>query len=135
MKDFPENDDFFIGLRYTDFVLDAAQNSLEPGSQIVLWTRRNEDNENQKWRYENKMLRNVKTGLVLSARELNGNVAVDQQHGSESETQRFEYYDHTISVNDHDHLVLGSMVKSEGTQIALVPRDNDSVLQQWVIIQ
>ncbi|KAG0349525.1 ricin B lectin domain-containing protein [Gamsiella multidivaricata] len=136
MRDsFPENVDFYIGLRDTDLVLDASNSSTEPGSEIILWNKREEDNENQKWIYDDKQIRNKKTGLVLTAPQLSRNVAVDQQHPTGAETQRFEYYDYTISAEANEDLVLGILgAKSEGARVALVPRDNDSDLQQWTII-
>lgn len=136
MRDSFPNNDFSIRLRYTDYVMDASENSTEPGSEIVLWTRRDENNENQKWIYENKQIINKKTRLVLAAPQLTGNIAVDQQHSSGSDTQRFEYYDYTISASANEDLVLGIVGSvAEGVRVALVPRDNDSELQQWEIIE
>ncbi|KAG0343342.1 hypothetical protein BG005_002505 [Podila minutissima] len=131
---FPEGRDFSIALRYTNLVLDVEGASTEPGTPIILWTSKQEDNDNQKWYYENKQLRNKQTGLILTVPGLDANVAADQQH-SGSNTQKFEHHDYTISAVDDDDLVLGILGSpTEGARLALVPRDNDSELQQWSII-
>ncbi|KAF9320700.1 hypothetical protein BG003_005151 [Podila horticola] len=141
---FPEGREFSIGLRYTDLVLDVSAASTEPGAPIILWTAKQEDNGNQKWFYENKQLRNKQTGLVLTVPQLNPNVAADQQHAAGNENQKFEYdtfewltmyYDYTISAEANEDLVLGILGSStDGARLALVPRDNDSELQQWNIL-
>ncbi|KAG0331284.1 hypothetical protein BG000_011045 [Podila horticola] len=117
---FPEGREFSIGLRYTDLVLDVSAASTEPGAPIILWTAKQEDNGNQKW---------------LTSSFLNPNVAADQQHAAGNENQKFEYYDYTISAEANEDLVLGILGSStDGARLALVPRDNDSELQQWSIL-
>ncbi|KAG0037848.1 hypothetical protein BGZ82_001706 [Podila clonocystis] len=131
---FPEGREFSISLRDTDLVLDVSAGSTEPGTPIIIWTAKQEDNANQKWYYEDKQLRNKQTGLYLTVPDLNANVAADQQHSANSDTQRFEYYDYTISAAANEDLVLGILgASSDGARLALVPRDNDSELQQWSI--
>ncbi|KAF9322663.1 hypothetical protein BG006_002166 [Podila minutissima] len=133
-ENFPEGREFCIGLRDTDLVLDVQGASTEPGTPIILWTVKHEDNDNQKWYYENKQLRNKQTGLILTVPTLSANVAADQQH-SGSNTQKFEHYDYTISAVDNEDLVLGILGSpTENARLALVHRDNDSELQQWSII-
>ncbi|KAF9273311.1 hypothetical protein BGZ68_001630 [Mortierella alpina] len=136
MKDsFPTNTQFFIGLRDTDLVLDVAGGSQEAGAHIILYTQKQEDNDNQKWVYEDNQIRNVKTGLALTFPNLTPNVAGDQQHVQGSETQKFEYYDYTISAKANEDLVVGILgAATDGARVALIPRDNDSELQQWTIL-
>ncbi|KAG0200826.1 hypothetical protein BGX28_006212 [Mortierella sp. GBA30] len=132
---FPEGQDFSIALRDTDLVLDVAGASTEAGTGIIVWNQKQEDNANQRWYYENKQLKNKHTGLVLSIPQLSPNVAADQQHATGSSTQRFEYDDYTISAEDNEDLVLGILgAKEAGARVALIPRDNDSWLQQWSIL-
>ncbi|KAG0028140.1 hypothetical protein BGZ81_004989 [Podila clonocystis] len=169
-ENFPEGREFSISLRDTDLVLDVSAGSTEPGTPIIIWTAKQEDNANQKWYYENKQLRNKQTGLYLTVPHLNANVAADQQHSANSDNQRFEYdtlewfktsivhvplsiylvslltkycayntvdnryYDYTISAAANEDLVLGILGNTaDGARLALVPRDNDSELQQWSI--
>ncbi|KAF9008562.1 hypothetical protein BGZ52_007982, partial [Haplosporangium bisporale] len=97
----------------------------------------NEDNANQKWTYDDneKQLRNKKTGLVLSVPSLNRNVTANQQYSTGESNQKFEYYEHTISITDEEDLVLGILTEgADGSPLALVDRDDDSPLQQWSII-
>ncbi|KAF8926469.1 hypothetical protein BGZ58_011162 [Dissophora ornata] len=123
---------FFICLRDTDLVIDVYGGGAEPGTAIILWSAKNDDNENQKWCYENGQLKNVRSGLALNAPQLAPNVAIDQQQLSGSANQRFEYYDYTISASEDEDLVLGILGSSdEGARVALIPRDNDSESQQW----
>lgn len=50
MRDsFPTGTQFFIGLRDTDLVLDVEGGSHEAGAHIILYTQKQEDNDNQKW--------------------------------------------------------------------------------------
>lgn len=46
---FPEGREFSIGLRDTNLVLDVQGASTEPGTPIILWTAKQQDNANQKW--------------------------------------------------------------------------------------
>ncbi|KAF9214912.1 hypothetical protein BGZ59_002724 [Podila verticillata] len=135
---FPEGREFSIGLRENNnLVLDVQAGSNEPGTPIILWTAKNEDNANQKWTYDDneKQLRNKKTGLVLSVPSLNRNVTANQQYSTGESNQKFEYYEHTISITDEEDLVLGILTEgADGSPLALVDRDDDSPLQQWSII-
>ncbi|KAF9347542.1 hypothetical protein BGX26_000985 [Mortierella sp. AD094] len=134
-KEFPSSGEFSIGLRDTQLVLDVHEGSLDPGTAIIVWNSRTENNDNQKWTYVDGRLRNKKTGLVLSVPSSAPHTAVDQQNVQDSTVQKFEYYDYTISVKSNDDLVLGIIgAKKEGARVALIPRDNDSELQQWSIL-
>ncbi|KAG0083663.1 hypothetical protein BGZ93_001671 [Podila epicladia] len=134
-ENFPEGREFLIALRDTDLVLDVQGASTEPGTPIILWANKHQENDNQKWYYENQQLRNKQTGLILSVPGLDANVAADQQRSADSENQKFEHYDYTISATTNEDLVLGILGSpTEGARLALVPRDNDSELQQWSII-
>ncbi|KAF9093818.1 hypothetical protein BGX27_001553 [Mortierella sp. AM989] len=136
MEQFPPNREFGIRLRDTNFVLDVNNSGTEPGTTIILWNARDEDNDNQKWICENKnIVRNKKTGLVLSVPGLTPNVQFDTQDVTGEENQRFEYYDYTISAQTNDNLVLGvAGTAVEGGRVSLIERNNDSKLQQWEII-
>ncbi|KAF9387822.1 hypothetical protein CPB97_001991 [Podila verticillata] len=133
---FPEGREFSIGLRENNnLVLDVQACSTEPGTPIILWTAKSENNANQKWTYEDKQLRNKQTGLVLSVPSLSRNVTANQQYSTGDSNQKFEYCEHTISVADDEDLVLGIMTEGvDGSPIALIRRDDDSPLQQWSII-
>ncbi|KAF9967087.1 hypothetical protein BGZ70_000184 [Mortierella alpina] len=131
---FPHGAEFFIALRDTNLVLDVAGGNADPGTAIILYTKKSEDNDNQKWIYENNQLKNKQTGLVLTFPGLDANVTANQNHGSASETQRFDYYDYTISSQSKDELVIGiNGAKEDGAPITLIKRDNDSDKQQWEI--
>ncbi|CAO3572136.1 unnamed protein product [Mortierella alpina] len=134
MKDFPHNEEFFIALRDTDLVLDVQGGSADAGAPIILYTQKHEDNDNQKWIYENKQLKNKQTGLVLTFPNLDANVTATQNHAGGSDEQTFEYYDYTISAQAQEDLVLGiNGEKKELAPITLIRRDNDSDKQQWEI--
>ncbi|KAF9918334.1 hypothetical protein FBU30_000269 [Linnemannia zychae] len=132
-KDFPSGN-FFIKLRDTDLVIDVSEGSKDPGANIILWTQRDTDNDNQKWYYENGQIRNVKSGLVLAAPQLDRNVTILQDNMEGREGQRYDYYDYTISAKEDEDLVFGILTSpSEGARVTLIRRDNDSELQQWSI--
>ncbi|KAF8944696.1 hypothetical protein BGZ46_006209 [Entomortierella lignicola] len=134
MEGFPPGE-FKIQLRYTDLVFDVREGSKDEGADIILWTERDDDDENQKWIHEDGQLRNKKSGLVLTATELGANKIVNQRRSSSPDTQRYEFYDYTISAEAEDSLVLGiNGAKVNGAPIALIPRDDDSDSQQWEII-
>ncbi|KAF9570441.1 hypothetical protein EC968_001777 [Mortierella alpina] len=134
MRDSFPHGEFFIALRDTDLVLDVSGGNADPGAPIILYTKKHQDNDNQKWIYENKQVKNKQTGLVLTFPQLAPNVVADQQHGEGRETQTFDYYDYTISARDDEDLVVGIHgAKDNGAPVALIKRDNDSDLQQWEI--
>ncbi|KAF9940748.1 hypothetical protein BGZ75_005729 [Mortierella antarctica] len=135
MRDFPQGQEFFIGLRDTNLVLDVSGGNAEPGAAIILYTRKNGDNDNQRWIYENKQVRNKQTGHVLTFPNLGPHVVASQQPAENRDTQEFDYYDYTISARADEDLVVGiNGAKADGAVVALIPRDNDSDLQQWEII-
>ncbi|KAF9956155.1 hypothetical protein BGZ72_002980 [Mortierella alpina] len=137
MRDsFPHDGEYFyIRLRDTQLVLDVSGGSTESGAEIILYTKKDQDNDNQLWSMDNKQIRNKRSGLALTFGNFAANVAGDQQDANGRDTQRFEYYDYTISAEDNENLVVGILTgKDEGARVALVHRDNDSELQQWEII-
>jgi len=127
---------FQIKLRDEDLVLDVKQGVVDPGAEIILWhSRRHEsDNENQKWVYEDGQIKNLKSGLVLTAGGFNPGVRVAQFPGQRSDTQRYEYDDYTISAKEDEDLVIGVTSTSEGSNVSLVRRDNDDFKQMWEFI-
>ncbi|KAF9970970.1 hypothetical protein BGZ73_006169 [Actinomortierella ambigua] len=135
MQHFPEGE-FFVSLRESDLVLDVSAGSSEPGAEIILWPRKDGDNANQRWTWdrENKALRNVQSGHVLSFHAVQPHTPARQdQLFCGAETQRVEYYDYTISTDANEDLVVGAPAKEQGAVVALVPRDNDDWSQMWEI--
>ncbi|KAF9584047.1 hypothetical protein BGW38_007756 [Lunasporangiospora selenospora] len=119
MGGFPHHE-FFIQLRYTNFVLDVAGGSTD------------EDNANQKWVYNDGQITNVKSGQVLTAESFGRNVPFVQRHAAGQDTQRYDFYDYTISTKEDEDIVVGLVGAAEaGVRPALIKRDNDSELQQW----
>ncbi|KAG0051014.1 hypothetical protein BGZ83_004203 [Gryganskiella cystojenkinii] len=127
---------FQIQLRDEDLVLDVKLGVVDPGAEIILWrSRRHEtDNDNQKWIYEDGQIKNIKSGLVLTAGGFNAGVNVAQFPSQRSDTQRYDYDDFTISAKEDDDLVIGVKSKSEGSAVSLVRRDNDDFKQMWEIV-
>ncbi|KAG0266267.1 hypothetical protein DFQ27_009894 [Actinomortierella ambigua] len=124
---------FQIKLRDEDLVLDVRQGVITPGADIIIWkSRRHEtDNENQIWVYEDKQIKNVKSGLVLTAENFGRNANVVQNPSERTEAQLYDYDDYTISAREDDDLVLGVTSKTEGSNVNLVRRDNDDFKQMW----
>ncbi|KAF9899899.1 hypothetical protein EC991_008155 [Linnemannia zychae] len=135
MKNFP-NGPFQIQLRDENLVIDVKQGSVDSGAEIIVWpSRRDEsDNDNQKWVYEDGLIKNVKSGLALTAGGLNPGVSVAQFQPQDSEAQRYDYYDYTISNKEDEDLVIGVTDKAEGSIVSLVRRDNDDFKQMWEIV-
>ncbi|KAF9142765.1 hypothetical protein BGX30_002222 [Mortierella sp. GBA39] len=131
VKRFPHGP-FQLKLRDEDLVIDVKEGSLDASAEIIVWSNTNGDN--QKWTYEDGQIKNVKSGLVLTAGGLNPNVSVAQFPGERSDAQRFDYDDYTISTKEDEDLVLGVTSKSEGTTVSLVRRDNDDFKQMWEIV-
>ncbi|KAK3823883.1 MAG: ricin B lectin domain-containing protein [Linnemannia elongata] len=127
---------FQIQLRDENLVLDVKEGGVNPGAEIIVWPSRRDavDNDNQKWVYENGQIKNVKSGLVLTAGGFNHGVNVAQFPGQESNEQRYDYYDYTISAKEDEDLVIGVTSKSEGSSVSLVRRDNDDFKQMWEIV-
>ncbi|KAF9080982.1 hypothetical protein BGX27_005152, partial [Mortierella sp. AM989] len=122
---------FSIGLG--GLVLDVRGNSNEPGTAIILWTPKQEGNENQKWICDGVVIRNLRSGLVLSVPSLSNGAQLDQQISSSgAETQQF-VYNGSISPLADLNLVLGAQSQEAGSCVSLMPR-NGSDLQQWEII-
>ncbi|KAF8948958.1 hypothetical protein BGZ47_000633 [Haplosporangium gracile] len=127
---------FQIQLRDEDLVLDVKEGSLDSGAEIIIWpSRRGEgDNDNQKWIHEGGHIKNLKSGLVLTAGGLNPGLSVAQFPAQGSDAQRYDYYDYTISAKENDDLVIGVDSKAEGSTVSLVRRDNDDFKQMWRIV-
>ncbi|KAF9164870.1 hypothetical protein DFQ27_007459 [Actinomortierella ambigua] len=135
MEHFPHGE-FFVALRESDLVLDVNGASDDVGADIILYTQKDGDNANQRWTWdnENKSLRNVQSGHVLSFHAVAALTPARQDRLFEdAKTQRFEYYDYTISTHADEDLVLGAPSKELGAVVALVPRDNDDWNQMWEI--
>ncbi|KAG0080142.1 hypothetical protein BGZ90_000496 [Linnemannia elongata] len=135
MKNFPSGP-FQIQLRDENLVIDVKQGSVDSGAEIIVWpSRRHEsDNDNQKWVYEDGQIKNLKSGLVLTAGGLNPGVSIAQVHPQGSDAQRYDYYDYTISAKEDEDLVIGVNAKAEGSTVSLVRRDNDDFKQMWEIV-
>ncbi|KAF9971835.1 hypothetical protein BGZ73_005128 [Actinomortierella ambigua] len=127
---------FQIKLRDQNLVLDVKQGVTVPEAEIILWrSRRDEDDsENQKWIYEHGEIRNIKSGLVLTTKDLRHGEECLQLPGIRAEGQLYDYYDYTISSKEDEDLVIGVSSKEEGANVKLVRRDNDDYKQMWEII-
>ncbi|MFI9508213.1 RICIN domain-containing protein [Nocardia sp. NPDC052566] len=68
---FPEGE-FFIQNVFSGLVLDVKDGSVEEGAPIILWERKESDNDNQLWRYENGFLINRKSGRCLTVKGVSG---------------------------------------------------------------
>ncbi|KAK3838930.1 MAG: ricin B lectin domain-containing protein [Linnemannia gamsii] len=127
---------FQIQLRDENLVLDVKEGAVDSGAEIILWrSRRHEDdNDNQKWIYEDGQIKNLKSGLVLTAGGLNPGLNVAQFPAQGSDAQSYDYYDYTISAKEDEDLVIGVTSKDEGSVVSLVRRDNDDFKQMWEIV-
>ena len=130
------NGPFQIKLRDQDVVLDVKLGTVDPGAEVIIWhNRRDEDdNANQKWVYEDGQIKNLKSGLALTASRFSPGSIFAQQVSERNDTQRYEYDDYTISANEDEDLVIGVTSTSEGSAVSLVPRDNDDFKQMWEFI-
>ncbi|KAG0373963.1 hypothetical protein BGX24_011024 [Mortierella sp. AD032] len=128
---------FQIQLRDENLVLDVKEGSVDSGAEIILWSsrRHEDDNENQKWVYEDGQIKNLKSGLVLTAGGLNPGLSVAQFPAQGSDAQRYDYYDYTISSKEDEDLVIGVNSKNEGSAVSLLRRDNDDFKQMWEIVR
>ncbi|KAG0280252.1 hypothetical protein BGZ95_010772 [Linnemannia exigua] len=128
---------FQIQLRDENLVLDVKEGVVDSGAEIIIWPSRRdeEDSDNQKWIYQDGEIKNVKSGLVLTAGGLNPGVSVAQFPSQSSDAQGYDYYDYTISTKDDDDLVIGVNSKDEGSTVFLVRRDNDDFKQMWEIVR
>ncbi|KAF9545492.1 hypothetical protein EC957_010908 [Mortierella hygrophila] len=132
VKRFPHGQQFQLKLRDENLVIDVKEGSVDGGAEIIVWS--NTHGDNQKWTYEDGQIKNVKSGLVLTAGGLNADVNVAQFPGQGSDAQRYDYDDYTISTKEDEDLVLGVTSKSDGTAVSLVRRDNDDFKQMWEIV-
>ncbi|KAG0308846.1 hypothetical protein BGZ97_013242 [Linnemannia gamsii] len=128
---------FQIKLRDEDLVLDVKEGSVDSGAEIIVWFSRKgeESSDNQKWFYKDGQIKNVKSGLALTAGGFNAGVRVAQFPGESSDAQRYDYYDYTISAKEDDGLVIGVDSKHEGSTVSLVRRDNDDFKQMWEFVR
>ncbi|GJJ74181.1 hypothetical protein EMPS_06539 [Entomortierella parvispora] len=127
---------FQIKLRDEDVVLDVKQGTTEPGAEVIIWrSRRHEDdNDNQKWVYEDGQIKNLKSGMALTATSFNRGAGFAQYPSEGNEKQNYDYYDFTISAQEDEDLVIGVTSREEGSSVTLVRRDNDDFKQMWELV-
>lgn len=128
---------FQIKLRDQDAVLDVKLGTVEPGAEVIIWhNRRDEaDCDNQKWVYEDGQIKNLKSGLALTASGFNSGAGFAQHVSERRETQCYDYDDYTISAKEDEDLVIGVTSKTAGSVVSLVRRDNDDFKQMWEIVE
>ncbi|KAG0011197.1 hypothetical protein BGZ80_000853 [Entomortierella chlamydospora] len=88
---FPEDRPFGIRLCGSNLVIDVSGACDDIGTNIIVWHQKLGDNANQRWIYENNKLRSLKSGLILSAPQLEYYAKAEQQHDTGMKGQSYKY--------------------------------------------
>ncbi|KAF9173126.1 hypothetical protein BGX21_003693 [Mortierella sp. AD011] len=88
---FPEDRPFGIRLCGNNLVIDVAGACDDIGTNIIVWDLKPEDDDNQRWIYENNKLRSLKSGLILSVPRLEIYAKAEQQHDTGMKGQSYKY--------------------------------------------
>ncbi|KAI8372897.1 ricin B lectin domain-containing protein [Radiomyces spectabilis] len=140
MVGFPENTYFYIRSRQNGSCLDVYNGETSADTSIIIWPKKENDNDNQLWRFEDGFLINKKSNLVMDVRggDLKSDKPVVQYDRklTQAHNQRWGYRDGFIYVLADPRLVLdikGGKDK-DGTKVILYLRkDTENDNQQWTI--
>ncbi|KAI9261167.1 ricin B lectin domain-containing protein [Sporodiniella umbellata] len=136
---------FFIESQLNGRVLDVAGGSNDNSAEIVTWTKKDSDNENQLWVYRDGYFANVKSGKVL---DIKGNKVENNSHIIQYEAQEVseEHKNQTWTIdqqgaihtfaNDRFVLDIKGAEDKDGAHVILYERKHGSVAsnQQWRLV-
>lgn len=126
---FPDGE-FVLRNRASGRVADVAYNSTEAGGTVITYDlKTDEDNSNQRWRFEDGQLINVNSGLALTFNDIAEWAGVTQEHPEGSGTQRFYGEDGIIWLADDGDRAYA--VADVDGNIQLAPRNDDDENQRW----
>ncbi|KAF7720648.1 hypothetical protein EC973_006737 [Apophysomyces ossiformis] len=141
MLTFPHHGHFFIESIKNGMVLDVYDGEISDDAKLIVWPRKESDNENQLWSFDNGFLINKKSGKVVDVH--GGNLKSDakivqfDRKTTTTGNQRWGYRDGFIYIRADPRLVLDIKGESdhEGTQVILYARkDKDNENQQWRLV-
>ncbi|KAM3558523.1 hypothetical protein ARSEF4850_004560 [Beauveria asiatica] len=124
---FPDGD-FILRNRASGRVLDAANMSTDPGSAVIVYDRKDDDdNTNQLWRFENCQLINRYSGLAITFNDLASESTATQEEPNGGEGQRFDYDGGYICLADNRDMCIGAW----DSDVKLVHRDDYDNARLW----
>ncbi|KAM3525709.1 hypothetical protein MY4038_007174 [Beauveria bassiana] len=124
---FPDGE-FILRNRASGRVMDAAYMSTDPGSAVIVYDYKgDDDNSNQLWRFENGHLINKYSGYALTFNDLTPESTATQEDANGGEGQRFEYHDGYICLADYHDLVIGAW----DSDVKIVNRDDGDDARRW----
>ncbi|OAA71642.1 Ricin B-related lectin [Cordyceps fumosorosea ARSEF 2679] len=124
---FPEGDFVLKNRAHCPVGLDVEASSTEDGARVLGWELRGEDNDNQRWRYQDGQLINVNSGKALTFTDLTPESLATQEEPTGAEGQRFQWIDGLIVLADNHDLCVGEW---DG-DVKIVPRDDNDDARRW----
>ncbi|RUS14907.1 ricin B lectin domain-containing protein [Endogone sp. FLAS-F59071] len=132
---------FFIRSRQNGKVLDVEGGSSDAGVRICIWPKKDYDNDNQLWKFEEGFLVNKRSGLVIDIQS--GELApdrnicqYDRKWVQEANNQRWGYEDGFIYCRARPDLVLDIRGgdDSDGTEVIVYNKKyEDNYNQKWEV--
>ncbi|EIE86504.1 hypothetical protein G6F46_007824 [Rhizopus delemar] len=136
---------FFIVSQLNGRVLDVAGGSTENAAKIVVWSKKDSDNDNQLWVYRDGYFANVKSGKVLDVKgnkiEKDAHIIqydaqeVSDDHKNQTWTIDGNGFIHTFASKDLVLDIKGGK-DEDGAEVILYEKKQGSVAanQQWQLI-
>ncbi|OAA45318.1 Ricin B-related lectin [Beauveria brongniartii RCEF 3172] len=124
---FPDGE-FILRNRASGRVMDAAYMSADPGSAVIVYDYKgDDDNSNQLWRFENGQLINKYSGLAITFNDLTPESTATQEEPHGGEGQRFDYDEGYICLADNRDMVVGAW----DSDVKIVYRDDGDDARRW----
>ncbi|KAJ3575601.1 hypothetical protein NP233_g986 [Leucocoprinus birnbaumii] len=140
MTQFPTRP-FFIRNVSSGLVFDVAGRSTEPNSGIILWDKKGSDYENQLWSYENGVLINERSKLVLEILGYDENAGKIKPESPllqverkwpQKRSQMWSYVDRHLYTYDPSMAISGKY--GHGSQITMNRLNFSDRLQEWEFV-
>ncbi|KAF9991717.1 hypothetical protein BGZ80_006155 [Entomortierella chlamydospora] len=133
-ENLPIGQAFGLRLHGTDLVLDGRGGPGDIDTEVIVYTNRDDDNDNQRWIYDGRLIRNVRSGKVLSVNRIAAGELVHISGDTGRNAQNFTYDRLMIFPTDDDTYVLTVFGhKAPSARIVLAERDGSDT-QRWEII-
>ncbi|KAI8579429.1 hypothetical protein K450DRAFT_242127 [Umbelopsis ramanniana AG] len=138
---FPPGFFFIQSQRVPTLTVDVNDGSMSADSNILLWNKKDVDNVNQLWAYEDGFIVNKKSGLVLDIKggEVKAGKSIIQyaRKGVLARNQEWRFLDGFICPISDERLCIDieSNNPSSGSNIVLASRNRQRPSQLWTLVE
>ncbi|KAH8548202.1 ricin B lectin domain-containing protein [Umbelopsis sp. PMI_123] len=138
---FPPGFFYIKSQRYSALTMDVDDGSMLKDANILVWSKKDVDNVNQLWAYDDGFLVNKKSGLVIDIRggDVKAGKSIIQyvRKGVRARNQEWRFIDGYICPASNERLALDleSTNASPGTNVILASRNMQRPSQQWALVE